>query len=388
MRHSSRPFLQSHIRRAVLGVMCVSFAAACGTIDIVPPQSTQDQAAHAVDLFAHLADSVSRSGGDGEIGVAYASLAEAIRQAGRVSQIVVTVDGVPTAFLATAQQTDIQLTCPLDQFCLAIKQTATLRSLIAWQEGDPSRIIQLSSAADSNPIRAYLYPTFAPFPTPSASLVFMDGKHGSYFGTSGSQKFVMTPGAKACTVAAASKPTPGLVTPAPNCTEADFIVSFDGKAEPSSFLSKNPALGIHTFTMSPQPILGARYEFSGTDKPAPPIGVRPVAALPAALSAKLDSLVTLTLTVSNPSSSPIAVSFSSGQHYDFTISDAATGVLLWRWGMGMMFTQTFSSQSVPANGTLVYTTQWKPAQKGNFVATGSLVSASHGADAKTTVSVP
>jgi len=33
----------------------------------------------------------------------------------------------------------------------------------------------------------------------------------------------------------------------------------------------------------------------------------------------VDSLVTLTLTVSNPASTPAQVAFNSGQHYDFTI---------------------------------------------------------------------
>jgi hypothetical protein len=371
----------------VLGIASLSLAAACGTADTLTPPTTQDQAARAVDIFAHLADSVSRSGGDSEIGSAYASLAEAIRQGGRVSPIVVTVDGVPTTFLATAQQTEIQLTCPYEQYCLAIRQVATLRSLIAWQESDPSRIIQLSSAADSNPIRAYIYPTFAPFPGTSASLVFLDGKRGSYFGTSGSQKFVMTPSPKACTSAGVSMPTT-LIFPSPaKCTEADFSVTFDGKAEPSAFLSKSPATGSHTFSMSSQPLLGARYEIAGTDKPAPPIGVTPVAALPATLSATVDSLVTLTLTVSNPASSPIAVSFSSGQQYDFTIYDATTSVALWRWSASRSFVQTFSTQNVPANGTLVYSAQWKPTVK-SVIATGSLVSATHRADAKITVSVP
>jgi len=44
--------------------------------------------------------------------------------------------------------------------------------------------------------------------------------------------------------------------------------------------------------------------------------------------------------------------------------------------------------SAPANGTLVYTAQWKPTQKGNLIATGSLVSLSHRADAKMFLMMP
>lgn len=140
--------------------------------------------------------------------------------------------------------------------------------------------------------------------------------------------------------------------------------------------------------MSAQPVLGARFELTAALPPLPPIVVTPSVSLPATLSAKVDSLITLTLTVSNPASTPAAVSFNSGQHYDFTISDAANGALLWRWSLGMGFTQMLSTQTIPANGTLVYTAQWKPTQKGNLIATGSLVSLSHRADAKMFLMMP
>jgi len=140
--------------------------------------------------------------------------------------------------------------------------------------------------------------------------------------------------------------------------------------------------------MVAQPVLGARFELTAALPPFPPIVVTPSVSLPATLSAKIDSLVTLTLTVSNPASTPAQVAFNSGQHYDFTISDALNGALLWRWSLGMGFTQMLSTQTIPANGTLVYTAQWKPTQKGNLIATGSLVSLSHRADAKMFLMMP
>lgn len=140
--------------------------------------------------------------------------------------------------------------------------------------------------------------------------------------------------------------------------------------------------------MPAQSVLGARLEFTAFLTPFPPIRVTPSVSLTAALSAKVDSLVTLTLTVVNPSSTPVQVAFNSGQHYDFTVSDAVTGALLWRWGTGVLFTQVLSTQDIPGNDALVYTAQWKPTQKGALLATGTLVSASHRAEAKLAISVP
>ena len=56
--------------------------------------------------------------------------------------------------------------------------------------------------------------------------------------------------------------------------------------------------------------------------------------------------------------------------------------------MGVMFTQALVAETIPANGSLSYTASWKPTQKGNLLATGSLVSVSHRAEAKLAIMVP
>jgi hypothetical protein len=378
--------IAKHLRIAALGAACFALIA-CGSDTSTAP--TQDDAARAVNVFTQLADSVSRAGGDADVGSAYASLAEAVRMGGRISTIVITVDDVPTTFNATALQTEIDVSPCASPLCAAASRHVTLRTLIAWQQSNPRRLLQLSSEADTDPIRAYLFPLLVPFTGNSASLTFLDGNGGAYFGTSGSQKFAVTTSAVPCTAAAASKPTIAIFPAPPRCTQADFSITFNAKAEPSSFLAaRNNATGSHTFAMSAQPVLGARFELTATVPPLPPIVVMPNVSLPATLTAKVDSLVTLTLTVSNPTAAPVTVNFNTGQHYDFTISDATNGALLWRWGMGMMFTQALSTETIPANGKVVYTAEWKPSQKGNFIATGSLVSPSHRADARVAVSVP
>ena len=116
--------------------------------------------------------------------------------------------------------------------------------------------------------------------------------------------------------------------------------------------------------------------------------VNPSASLTAALSAKVDSVVTLTLTVTNASTQPAVVSSGSGQAYDFTILDASTGAPVWRWSDGMAFTMAFITRTIPPNGSLVFTERWKPAQKGSYVGIGTLVSVSHRAEAKTSITIP
>ena len=273
--------------------------------------------------------------------------------------------------------------------CALATQVSLLRTLMAWQQDNPRRVVQLSSASDTSPIRAYLFPVLLPFPGPSASLIFFDGNGGTYFGTSGSQKFGVTTSTTPCTTAGARNPIIAIFPAPPRCTQADFSITFNGKVEPSTFLSsKNTATGSHSFSMPAQPVLGARFQLTATVPPFPPIIVTPGLTLPAALSVQVDSLVTLTLSVSNPSVTPAEVFFSSGQHFDFTVNDAADGRVIWRWGTDMLFSQALSTQTIPANGTLVYTAQWKPTRKGNLIAIGSLKSISHRAEARLSISVP
>ena len=386
MTDSLRSSLVARVLRLTLGATMLAVAACRGDSALAP---AQDDAARAVDLFAHLADSVARTGSDADIGAAYASLAEAIRQGGRISPIVITVDGVATTFLATAQQAEITLACLGFQNCATVHSVSTLRTLIAWQQDDPRRVVQLSSQSDADPIRAYLVPLLVPFPGTSASLVFLDGKGGMYFGACGSQKFGVTKSESPCIIARPGQPFPAIPPAPPRCTQASFTVTFDGKAEPSTFLtSRNTATGTHTFAMAGQPVLGARFELTAATLPLPPILVLPSASLPATLSARVDSVVTLTLTVSNPSSVPATIAHSSGQQFDFTVTDAASGALLWRWAMGVLFTQALGAETIPPNGSLTYTASWKPTQKGNLIATGTLVSLSHRAEAKLAIMVP
>ncbi len=365
--------------RVTTAIIVCGFGYACSGGDTATAPRN-DEAAKAANVFTQLSDSIARSGGDSSIARAYGALADALRMGLRVSPVTITVDGVATPFISTAQQ-NIFATCPA---CASLPGSV-LRSFIAWQASDPKRVIQVSSEMSGDSIRAYLSPTFAPYAGRSASLVFFDGKGGAFFGTSGIQHATVT----ATNLPCASGPIIQIFPAPPACTNAEFIVDFTATAEPSTFLAaRNPATGTHSFLMAAQTVLGVGLLTTTTIPQPPPINLPPRAPLPATLGIKVDSIVTLTLTVSNPASTPTPVLFGSGLHSDFTIYDGGAGAPVWQWSAGKLFTQVVSTDTVPAKGQLVYSAQWQPTKKGTFTAVGSLVSRSHIADAKVQFSVP
>ena len=367
------------LRRALPALACL-LAYACSADTASAPQS--DDAVRAANVFTQMSDSIVRSGGDTSIAGAYASLGEAIRKGLRVSPVTIVVDGAPLAFMATAQS--MTVIPPCTGYC-TLTMPAPLRSFVAWLPSDPRRVVQVTSVTDLESIGAYLNPTFAPAASPMASLIYFDGRGGTYFGTSGTQHFSMTPTETPC----ASLAIVQIFPPPPTCTKADFTIDFSAKAEPSAFLAgKNPATGAHTFAMSPHPVTGVSIIMTAALPPGPPIGVPPRAPLPSTLGIKVDSIATMTLTITNPGNTAESVLFTSGQHSDFSVYDGATGERVWNSSMGVLFTQAVSTDTIPARAQRIFTAYWAPAKKGSFTATGSLVSRSHAADAKAQFTVP
>jgi hypothetical protein len=375
----SRIIATAHARRGLAAIACV-LAYACGSDSASAPQD--DDAVRAANVFTQLSDSIVRSGGDTSIAGAYASLGDAIRKGFRVSPVTITVDGIPTQFLATAQ---LNIVNPACEICIAILAPKVLRTLVAWQPADPRRVVQVASEADGDSIRAYLNPTFAPYPGRSASLVYFDGKGGTWFGTSGTQHVGIVTSETACASSAIIQIFPA----PPTCTNADFTVDFTAKAEPSTFLApRNPATGTHTFAMAAQAVAGVRLATNASLPPGPPITLPPRAPLSSTLGVKVDSMATLTLTITNDGNTAAPVLFTSGQHSDFSVYDGATGERVWNSSMGVFFTQVVSTDTIPPKGQRAFTAYWVPTRKGPLTATGSLVSRSHIADAKVQFTVP
>jgi hypothetical protein len=374
---STRARNANTLRRSVAFLVVALLASACGADRTSAPQG--EDAYAAANIFTQMSDSVRRAGGDSSIASAYSALADAVRKTGRVSPVTITIDGVATAFMATAEEHFIAPVCPA---CASPIASSTLHTLLAWAPSDPRRIVQIVSTADVPPTDSYYTLGAGPL---GAAIAYFDEKGGAFLGMSATRHFSVSNTKAICASSAIIQMYP----PMPVCTNADFIVDFAGVAEASQYLiSRNPATGSHTLSMASQPVAGVRIELTTTLPPPPPITTLPPLPLAATLGVKTDSLVTFTLTVSNSRFIPELVQFTSGQHSDFSVYDKATGARIWNSSMGVLFTQVVSVDTISTGGQRVYTAQWSNAPKGTYTATGSLVSRSHSAQASAQFTVP
>lgn len=87
-----------------------------------------------------------------------------------------------------------------------------------------------------------------------------------------------------------------------------------------------------------------------------------------------DGAVVLTLHVTNPTSAPVELEFTSGQRFDFAVS-RANGEAMWRWSADRSFMQALGTETLPAGGSLRYSATWPAAgAQGEFVARGEVTS--------------
>ena len=376
---------------------------ACGS-DSTAPRLDADAAA-AAQAFAQLADSVARNGGDSDVGTAYANIAGLLRMGGRITPITLTIDGAQASFLATAMSIEsVTNACPPNAQCFAPEMRIIQRSLIAWDEKNPKRLVQLSSSSDDERIGTISDSTSLALWAPSAALIYMDGAGITYLGASGEQRFTVAKSATPCPVPEDSLAM-GMLRPqgySSTCVLADVTVKFDATVEPSVNVAANSTVLVHTIAMGAQTVAGTHQETSvaGCDTacnvppsgpnspPTPPVIVRPNSELPASLTAKVDSLVHLVFTVKNPSGAPIKISFPSSQRFDIVAIDSTTGQNVWTWSANQSFLGALQEETVPGNGALVYTASWKPPAKRLYLLHATLASTSPKAEAYTTVVVP
>jgi hypothetical protein len=88
--------------------------------------------------------------------------------------------------------------------------------------------------------------------------------------------------------------------------------------------------------------------------------------------------VLLVLRVTNSAEAPVAVTFATGQTYDFAVRDAA-GHELWRWSGDRGFTQAVQTRTLAGSETWEFGERWLPpaGTRGELTAEGRLTSSSH-----------
>jgi hypothetical protein len=393
--------MTDHIR---LALATTAVLVACGGDGAARPLPTDATAA--AQTFAQLADSVTRNGGNAEVGAAYAGIAGILRMGGRITPISLTIDGASKSFLATAMSIEsVTNPCPTNAQCFAPEMRIVQRSLIAWDKDDPTRIVQLASSSDEERIGTYRDSMSLALWAPMAALIYMDGTGVMYFGKDGEQRFSVSKSSTACPAAGDSLPM-GVLRPrgyTATCVLADITVKFVGTVEPSVYVAANSAAVVHTIAMGAQTVAGTHQETSvaacdtacnmpPTDPngptPTPPVVVRPSTDLPASLVATVDSLVHLVFTVKNSSGGPIRITFPSSQRFDIVAIDSTSGKNVWTWSANQSFLAVVQDETVPGNGALVYTASWKPPAKGLYLFHATLASTLPQAEAYTTVVVP
>lgn len=68
--------------------------------------------------------------------------------------------------------------------------------------------------------------------------------------------------------------------------------------------------------------------------------------------------VRFTLQITNPTTAPVRLSFSSGMTHDFAVREGTRDV--WRWSADRSFVQALMSVSLGAGETRSYTEVWRP----------------------------
>ena len=389
----------SAITRRIAAVVTAALFVACA--DSTAPRDGGSDAALAAQTFSKLADSVTRTGGDADVGTAYSGIAGILRMGGQVTPIALTIDGIAKTFMATAMTVETTVNdCPPNAQCFAPPTTYSLRSLIAWERDNPTRLVQISSTTNDEQIGAILDPSPLALYARMASLIYMDGTGATFLGVSGAQKFDVTKSATPCPAGVESDTTLRILRPNGTCNLADHTVSFSGRLEPSPFQTvSNIAKVQHTITMNAQAVHGTFRTLTVTpcdpscyqpvdSLSVPPVIVRPSNQLPATLSASVNGDVTLTFTVKNPSADPVKVVFPSSQRYDFTAIDSTTGKGVWSWAATRDFLQALGEETVPGGGSLTFVEKWTPPKRGLYLVHARLTSTSHRSEAYASVVVP
>ena len=87
-----------------------------------------------------------------------------------------------------------------------------------------------------------------------------------------------------------------------------------------------------------------------------------------------EAATTLRLHVTNVSSEPVELEFSSGQRYDFAVTTEA-GETLWTWSADKSFMQALSMETLAPGASLRFSEAWPSAgQQGRFIAIGRVTS--------------
>jgi len=99
--------------------------------------------------------------------------------------------------------------------------------------------------------------------------------------------------------------------------------------------------------------------------------------LESSLAVKVTDGVKFTLNVRNNGPRMIELRFPNGKTHDFYVLDES-GVEVWRWSKGRMFTQTLQNKLIKSRDNVLFVDTWDAANAhGKFTAVAVLASVNH-----------
>src|SRR5215213_3856581 len=103
----------------------------------------------------------------------------------------------------------------------------------------------------------------------------------------------------------------------------------------------------------------------------------PDGGLESSLAVKVTDGVKFTLNVRNNGPRMIELRFPNGKTHDFYVLDES-GVEVWRWSKGRMFTQTLQNKLIKSRDNVLFVDKWDAANAhGKFTAVAVLASVNH-----------
>ena len=122
------------------------------------------------------------------------------------------------------------------------------------------------------------------------------------------------------------------------------------------------------------------------------VTVDPGEGAPQELAASLDAkvrgdTVVFTLHLSNPTTSPVVLTFPSGQRFDFVVG-SLTGEVLWTWSASRSFIQSVGEVTLRPGETTDFEAAWESARAGEYSVTGIVTSSDKPVELRTLFEVP
>jgi hypothetical protein len=353
-----------------------------------------DDPALAADRMRKIADSVALMQGEAAA-LPYRDAADQIGVAQRISRITISIDGTAQEFAAVAGESVINIGCALPPGVVSpidCKPRAFFtRTLIAWQLGDPRRLVLLSTSAESGDIGLLVASTLTSSTSIPGFLQYVEGKDRFFFGTSGHYASTIKLGDPCGVRAVDAANSSDLARTAPKieCKQAEFTWELEATVgvPPVATMRTNAATGTHKLALAKSTVLGAQLTMTISPPPIFPPPPLPERKLSSSLKVTVEADVTLAYTVKNESTTPVELHFPTGQRYDFAVTDK-TGRVLWRWGEGKAFPMEVGVKVLAGGESVTFTEHWTPTAHGELIAMGFLTSKEEKMLARSPFTVP